>query len=59
MSSPTPVMVDTLDTLADCLAEVLSLPPPSSVAVDLEGVSLGRSGRVAVMQLYVEGSDIV
>jgi len=59
MSSPTPIMVDTLQTLVACLAEVQSSPPPSSVAVDLEGVNLGRSGRVAIIQLYAEGSDTV
>jgi exonuclease 3'-5' domain-containing protein 1 len=59
MSAPTSiVLVDDLAKLRACIDDMPS-SSPASVAIDLEGVFLGRRGRIAIMQLYVECSDTI
>jgi hypothetical protein len=62
LNMPTPDtvrFVDTYDKLHACLEDVESIPTPHSVAVDLEGVCLGRHGRIAIMQLHAQHSNTV
>ena len=58
-STPDTVLVDTYDKLHACLKDVESIPTPASVAVDLEGVDLGRHGRISIMQLHAQRSNTV
>lgn len=51
--------IDTLSDIHSCLENVESTPPPITIVVDLEGVNLGREGRVSIMQLHAAGSDVV
>ena len=58
-STPDTVLVDTYDKLHACLKDVEYIPTPASVAVDLEGVDLGRHGRISIMQLHAQRSNTV
>jgi len=45
-----------------CLAAVSPFPPPTPpipIAVDVEGIELGRKGRVSIIQLFTRDSDTV
>ena len=55
------VLVDTSDSLRNCLSVINPLPlqAPVHIAVDLEGVKLCRDGRLSIIQLFVKGSDTV
>jgi exonuclease 3'-5' domain-containing protein 1 len=59
MPTPNTVLVDTYDTLHACLEDVERIPAPASIVVDLEGVYLGRRGRIAIMQLHAQHSNTV
>lgn len=52
-------LVDECFGLKECIKDVYSANPKEAVAVDLEGVDLGRQGRVAIMQLHAKGSCTV
>ncbi|KAJ7779269.1 ribonuclease H-like domain-containing protein [Mycena metata] len=56
MSSTNFVLVDTLPLLHSCLA---ALANTTSLAVDLEGVALCRSGTLCLVQLKASGSDVI
>ncbi|KAJ7931301.1 ribonuclease H-like domain-containing protein [Mycena leptocephala] len=56
MVSATFVLVDTVPLLHSCLAALENTP---SLAVDLEGVALCRSGTLCLMQLKALGSDTI
>ena len=50
-------LVDNTPTLQKCLAAIC--PHASDIAIDIEGVSLGRNGRIAIVQLFARGSKTV
>lgn len=56
MVSATFVLVDTVPLLHSCLAALENTP---SLAVDLEGVALCRSGTLCLVQLKALGSDTI
>jgi hypothetical protein len=54
-------LVDDMNSIHECLADLYPngkprSPESGSVAVDLEGVNLGRTGRVSIMQVYASKS---
>ncbi|KAF8623361.1 hypothetical protein AX17_007439 [Amanita inopinata Kibby_2008] len=56
------VLVNTLELLHDCLADISPIPPPNRpyyLAVDVEGVNLCRRGRISILQLQSSLSDVV
>ena len=56
------VLVNTIDLLHDCLADISPIPAPSHpnyLAVDIEGVNLCRRGRICVVQLQSSLSRVV
>ncbi|KAJ6615831.1 ribonuclease H-like domain-containing protein [Mycena sp. CBHHK59/15] len=54
--STTPVLVDTIPLLRLCLSEI---GDAKSLAVDLEGVALCRSGKLCIIQLKATGGDTI
>ncbi|PFH48883.1 hypothetical protein AMATHDRAFT_49165 [Amanita thiersii Skay4041] len=55
------VLVDTIELLHDCLADISPLPAPSRpnyLSVDVEGVNLCRRGRICIIQLQSSLSKI-
>jgi exonuclease 3'-5' domain-containing protein 1 len=55
--TPEPALVDDSESLKACLADLYSTPSRSAIAVDLEGVDLGRTGKLSLMQLYAGGNS--
>jgi exonuclease 3'-5' domain-containing protein 1 len=56
------VMVSTADNLRACLEAIYPNPSSASpvhIAVDIEGVALGRKGRIAIIQLLAKDGDTV
>jgi exonuclease 3'-5' domain-containing protein 1 len=62
MTSLKTIIVDTTDALRDCLAAIIPQRPrksPIHIAVEVEGVNLGRTGKVCIIQLFARGGDTV
>ncbi|KAF8623861.1 hypothetical protein AX15_006178 [Amanita polypyramis BW_CC] len=56
------VLVNTIELLHDCLADIAPIPAPSRpnyLAVDIEGVNLCRRGRICIVQLQSSLSSVV
>ncbi|KAF8346374.1 ribonuclease H-like domain-containing protein [Amanita rubescens] len=56
------VLVDTIELLHDCLADISPIPVPTQanyLAVDIEGVNLCRRGRICIVQLQSSLSQVV
>ncbi|KIY64369.1 hypothetical protein CYLTODRAFT_468746, partial [Cylindrobasidium torrendii FP15055 ss-10] len=48
-----------VDSLEEVVQAVDALSASTSIAVDLEGINLGRQGRACIMQLFSEGSGTI
>lgn len=61
MASPTVVIVDTTTTIDQCLADISPVvgPQPYKLAIDLEGVDLCRHGRISIVQIFADTSNII
>src|ERR1700754_1346009 len=57
--TPETELVDDVDTLKECLSDLYTNPPRAAIAIDLEGVNLGRTGNLCIIQLYGSGSKTV
>ena len=58
---PTAILVDTIASIDQCLADISPITgaQPSKLALDLEGVELCRSGRVSIVQIFADTSNII
>lgn len=61
MAPPTTVLVDTTASIDLCLADISPIigMQPSKIALDLEGVKLCRYGRVSIVQIFADTSNII
>jgi exonuclease 3'-5' domain-containing protein 1 len=61
MASPAVVLVDTTTSIDQCLADISPIigPQPCKLAIDLEGVELCRYGRVSIVQIFADTSNII
>ncbi|KAK2461129.1 hypothetical protein APHAL10511_006656 [Amanita phalloides] len=56
------VLVNTIELLHDCLADIAPIPAPAHpnyLAVDIEGVNLCRRGRICIVQVQSSLSRVV
>jgi exonuclease 3'-5' domain-containing protein 1 len=56
------VLVNTIELLHDCLADISPVPLPTQancLAVDIEGINLCRRGRISIVQLQSSLSQVV
>ena len=58
---PTVVLVDTTALIDRCLSDISPTigPKPCKLALDLEGVDLCRHGRVSIVQILADTSDVI
>ena len=58
---PTVVLVDTTALIDQCLSDISPTigPQPCKLALDLEGVDLCRKGRVSIVQIFADTSDVI
>ena len=61
MTSPSIVLVDTTALIERCLSDISPPigPQPRKLALDLEGVHLCRHGRVSIVQIFADTSDVI
>lgn len=55
------VLVDSTETLNECISDISPTiqTPSTKLAIDLEGVDLGRNGRIAILQIVAAHSDTI
>lgn len=51
-------VVDTIPLLENCIEDVSS-PRVKKLAIDLEGISLSRNGRISLVQVLADNSNII
>jgi exonuclease 3'-5' domain-containing protein 1 len=60
MTTPTIVLVDTTALIDQCLSDISpTIGPQPRLALDLEGVDLCRHGRVSIVQIFAETSNVI
>ena len=60
MTSPTIVLVNTTALIDQCLSDISpTIGPQPKLALDLEGVELCRHGRVSIVQIFANTSDVI
>jgi exonuclease 3'-5' domain-containing protein 1 len=60
MTSPTTVLVDTTALIDRCLSDISpTIGPQPCLAIDLEGVDLCRNGRVSIVQIFADTSNVI
>jgi exonuclease 3'-5' domain-containing protein 1 len=59
--SSTIVLVDTTALIDQCLSDISPTngPQPCKLALDLEGVNLCRHGRVSIVQIFADISNVI
>lgn len=55
------ILVDTEDLLERCIADISSTNarPVTKLAIDLEGVELCRFGRISILQIVADCSQVI
>jgi exonuclease 3'-5' domain-containing protein 1 len=61
MTPPKVVLVDTIALIDRCLSDISPTigRQPCKLAIDLEGVNLCRHGRVSIIQIFADTSNVI